>query len=48
MARKSPDGSKRKGSDKAREHYEKQGKFSTKHIRIQSSMRTSTGPRATH
>jgi len=40
MARKEADGTKHKKSDKARERYEKNGKFSTKHIRIIDSIRS--------
>jgi len=39
MARKDADGNKRKGSDKAKERYEKNGKFSTKHIRISEALK---------
>lgn len=41
MARKNGDGTKRKGSDKAREKREKYGKFSSKHIRTQNEHRAS-------
>ena len=40
MARKDQDGYKRKGSDKAKERYEKNGKFSTKHIRILEGLKS--------
>ena len=39
MARKDAYGNKRKGSDKAKERYEKNGKFSTKHIRISEALK---------
>jgi hypothetical protein len=39
MARKDGDGNKRKGSDKAKERYEKNGKFSNKHIRASEAIR---------
>lgn len=40
MARKDQDGHKRKGSDKAKERYEKNGKFSAKHIRILEGLKS--------
>jgi len=39
MARKDGEGNKRKGSDKARERYQKNGKFSTKHIRMTETLK---------
>lgn len=40
MAKKDPEGGRRKGSDKHRDHFAKNGKFTTKHIRIQESLQS--------
>ena len=39
MARKDEEGNKRKGSDKAKERYQKNGKFSSKHIRMSEALK---------
>jgi len=46
MARKDSEGHKRKGSDKAKERYEKNGKFSTKHIRISEALKSRVTPKS--
>lgn len=48
MAKKNGDGTKRKGSDKARERYERNGKFTAKHIRMNENIRMTSSARATH
>lgn len=48
MAKKNSDGTKRKGSDKARERYEKQGKFTSKHIRIQEQIKSASSKAKTN
>lgn len=42
MARKEADGTKHKKSDKARERFDRNGKYSTKHIRITEQLKAKT------